>query len=829
MKKISSKNCFSFRWLLTSSMALVLTSCGGGGGDGSSGSLEEVLSSLTEGYSVPQSISTIPAENTSQVQASTSLSSKASRSLKRSSQVAASASTDYDAAGDLELKISEPALDQFSIIETIMGTLKQTNYWDSKVVNKGAYKTLVKWEEEDGFEYQYWTINSKMIVVDGKDINRVRFWIDGDEGIRGLIDIYSAPTGLNSNGEWRLDVSFEKSGPSGQPGTFSAAAGKQADGIVKLSINADMDGTSGVLYLDNGNGKGVVKYLDWSQCNSNDCMDSLPSITAKMAYNENHAIIQKDANAARCKDRNSFADIYMDYKIFNASGTDIDKVKTYSFPLKYNNQYYYYGGGNGRQQLWGEGAETLALSTELEHADHDNSSSFTIDSRVKGILTKKSGVEVDLTDNTSRAAGIGSDILQGSDWNSSKHFMLIYNSGAWKYCNDYQFDWSDQTCSSLQALGAGDAAAIGNTDAIYSAHNSNNIRVQVTDFDDRQWSNVIDGKANAAAFSAALDDTKIYRVSYEKMIFVQYDGTVDNRWETCDADYSVDPWSPTLSNCVALVWNTLAEDWGKFSRHFWTNGGTQYVALIDESTTADGNTGSGDLLKLVKKKDEVIKTAVIGSLTGRDYSGAANGKAYSFDASLQLTDNSDSSLVTNWTDQIFDDAGNEYQWEYNSNGDWDVMTYLAYGVNPPSGKSQGDVVVFDTPLFFDSIGAKNVAGDNVTLSNLVYDGWISGLPDVWSMLNENRNNDADAGLTPAQKAKIVNIPAGTSMVDSIGDTFKIKPRYGMRILDDIALGGCSTSIDDSVSLSDGITFRAHDVGADPGIADVTVMEGQFID
>lgn len=806
-------------------VSLLMSSCAKESSDSDLTTTSEVLSALTEGYSVPQSISAIPAENTAQASASSSMGitrSLRTLSAKSINRQASAATTDFDAAGDLELKISEPALDQFSIIETIMATLKQTNYWDAKVINKGAYKSLVKWEESEGFEYQYWTINSKMIVVNGKDVNRVRFWIEGDEQISGMMDIFSAPTGSNSYGEWRLDVTMTNEGVSG---SFAAASEKQADGTIKLSIDDNTKGASnGVLYLDNGSGKGIVQYPDWDSCQSQDCDPS--SITAKMSYNENHAIIQKDSNQARCKDRASFSDIYMDYKLYNAAGTDVNKVKSYSFPLKYNGQYYYYGGWNGRQQLWGEGAKDLALNTELDHADQDNSSSYTIDSRVKGILTKKSGTQVDLTDNTTISNGVGNDTLQGSDWSNSLHFMLLYSGGAWKYCDEFSFNWSEKTCSSEISLGSGNASAIANTDAIFTAHNSNNIRVQVTDFDDRKWSNVIDGKADAASFSSALDTSKIYRVSYEKMIYLKYDGTTDNRWETCTADFSSDPWNPTLSSCVAHDWNNLAESWGKFARHFWTNGGTQYLAQIDKST---GGGGSGNLLSLVKIKEEVVKAAVSGALTGRNYDGSTTGKTYTFDSTLQLTDDSDSSLVTSRTEKLFDDAGNEYQWEYSENGDWDVMTYLAYGANPPAGKSQGDLVVFDDALKFSSIAAKNVSGDSVTLTNLVFDGWLSGLPDVWRMLQENRQNDSESGLSPTQKAKIVNIPTGTSIVDSLGDTYKVKPRYGLRILNDIDSGSCTVSIDETVSLSDGITYKVQDVGSDPNIADVTVIEGVFID
>lgn len=808
---------------LTALLVQVVSCSGGASGVGGSG---EVFSSLTEGYAVPQSISAIPAESSN---ISPLIAALNSESLEKKLMKIVSDPSDYDKAGVLELKVDEPALDKFSIIESIMKVLKQTNYWESRVVNKGPYKALVRWDSDSGgYSYEMWTIDSKMIVLDGKDVNRVNFWIPPESGrsdnTRGKIDIFQAPTVSNQYGEWRLDVSMDEEGPNGEPGTFSAEAKPHSDGEVKISIKSDFD-ASGVLFLKNDSGKGFVHYYDWSNCQTENCLGT--PVDAKMAYNANHAVVQKDDGAAQCKDRTSYSDVYMEYMIFDSTGKDINKVKTYNFPLKYNSKYFYYSGWNGRQQLWGEGASDLPTGTVLNHGGYNNNSTYKIDSRVKGILTKKSGSELYLQGGSTDSLSTMSDVFEHHSWQDSKYFYLAHNGTEWRNC--INFDWGSKTCGGDPATWSSLAGLnIANVEEIFLAHGTQNTRVMVSAVDDSSWKNLVekasgaDDPSKAISFRNSLDTNKIYMVNMSKIKFIKY----ESGWKSCSADFKTNAWDPPLSSCVNFDWNEIAMSWGKISFNFWTRSGTQYLAQIDESTDAnDGHAGTGALLKLVKLKEEVIKEDIAGDLKKKDHLGNIEATYVFTGGQLKVKSNGD--VVTTWAGQFYDNDGNEYNWSYSDNGgDWDKMTYLSYQDNAPAGKARDDLVVFDEPLRFNSVSAKKVDGTSVDLKNLVYDGWLHGLTDIWDLLRENRNNNSDAGLSPEQKTRIINIPAA-DIVDSSGTTYKIKPRYGMRILDFVD-SGCSASIDNSISLSDGITYIPHGVGVRPVIEEVTVMEGKFV-
>ena len=64
--------------------------------------------------------------------------------------------------------IEERALEQFDIIEQVFSALAQTNYAKQENINKGPYKAMIAWtDEQDGKDVktlQTWTIESQMIV-----------------------------------------------------------------------------------------------------------------------------------------------------------------------------------------------------------------------------------------------------------------------------------------------------------------------------------------------------------------------------------------------------------------------------------------------------------------------------------------------------------------------------------------------------------------------------------------------------------------------------------------------------------------------------------------
>ena len=142
-------------------LTIALTGCGGGGGGGGDGDGDDTLSSLTKGYQIPTEISAIPERDGGAFRPVSELPS----------------SSDYVQAVPRRY-VEEQALEQFDILEQVLGALGQTHFADSENINAGPYKAMVAWEDEqDGRaikQLQPWVIDSLMIIDDeGRDVNRV--------------------------------------------------------------------------------------------------------------------------------------------------------------------------------------------------------------------------------------------------------------------------------------------------------------------------------------------------------------------------------------------------------------------------------------------------------------------------------------------------------------------------------------------------------------------------------------------------------------------------------------------------------------------------------
>jgi hypothetical protein len=103
-----------------------------------------------------------------------------------------------------------------------------------------------------------------------------------------------------------------------------------------------------------------------------------------------------------------------------------------------------------------------------------------------------------------------------------------------------------------------------------------------------------------------------------------------------------------------------------------------------------------------------------------------------------------------------------FNWEYNAEGGWGSVSFLKDLV--------GNYKLLDDPLRFESITARNNAGDEKTIA-LQYDGWMMGLPDMYQELAKN-----DWALSNKIAHKIINLPAGTRVTDAQSGTgYVLKP------------------------------------------------------
>ena len=229
---------------------LPLVGCGSGGSTtptSNTNSSGETISSLTSGYAVPTNVSAVPESTTS------------GASLRSFSRAVGALAATSDYAKAIPSKyIEEPVLDQFDIIEQVLGALSQTKYYESVNVNAGPYKAMIAWtDEKDGQEIKTlepWIVDSRMIVVNGADVNRVLCWIvEADKTIMAEFKVYSAATfdaagEVLSYGKWDLNVKFDDTGTN----FFVASAEPEGTGGTVIKINEFEDHGPGDVYTLKG-------------------------------------------------------------------------------------------------------------------------------------------------------------------------------------------------------------------------------------------------------------------------------------------------------------------------------------------------------------------------------------------------------------------------------------------------------------------------------------------------------------------------------------------------------------------------------------------------
>ncbi len=456
-------------------LSLGLTACGGGGGGGSSSGGGGGLQSA--GFEVPTEISAVPTNLSGTVGGVTKpgLKSKLS-ALKRA---ATDPTTDYSKAQTVKF-VNEHTLEQFDIIEQVLSALAQTNYADEANVNQGPYKAMVAFQDEkNGIEtksLEPWVVDSAMIEEDGKDVNRVRLWIEeGDGGVtrllKGEFKIYQSATqredgSYSDYGVWTLNVKFDDTASQ----FFAASAEIDANGRAVIKINENSsDGPGGgnhqmkaVMNRSETDGFGKVMFPDFESCTQPDCTPD--SVEAKYAYDTTHLAIQKAADAVQYKDRTSITEMTHRYGMFDsATGQDVMKTKSFGFPVEFTDteghrQFAYYGAWQGRHQLWaGNGA--VPAGTTVKRQDRNNqetAETYTVAEQFNGTFTKRTLVPGTLSD------------IQGiavETW-INKHYNLLHDGSTWQSCEGWiDFGQNPPFCTS------GSFATFADFDALVVSEN----------------------------------------------------------------------------------------------------------------------------------------------------------------------------------------------------------------------------------------------------------------------------------------------------------------------------------------------------------------------
>src|SRR3569832_1871859 len=176
--------------------AMGLTACGGGGSSSTAQNTNsdgEVLSALTTGFALPTKNSAKPTNNNNTTTKQTTHKQTKTHTKNNTKQP----TTTKKQKTNTRKYIEERSLEQFDIIEQVMDALQQTHYADQGNINAGPYKAMIAWEDQqngvDIKRLEPWIVESRMIVIDGKDVNRVMAWIEEpDESTPGATRLNKA-------------------------------------------------------------------------------------------------------------------------------------------------------------------------------------------------------------------------------------------------------------------------------------------------------------------------------------------------------------------------------------------------------------------------------------------------------------------------------------------------------------------------------------------------------------------------------------------------------------------------------------------------------------
>ncbi len=719
-----------------------------------------------------------------------------SRCKNNNSDISASGTQSTYDNDRLEMKVSIKAVDQFSIVETVLNAIRQTQFWDSRIINKGPYAAMVSFEDDRSKELERWVIKSKMIVENGTDTNKVLCWIaDPTELIKAVFRVTSAPTDSNPYGEWSMNVGFFDVSSGTQTGFFVAQSSVDSDGNVNVYLNSEMeqdDGMGGsftytqkgILVINNDTGKGIITYTDWG-------MGGPTLKTASYAYNANQVIVDEDGDGTGDSlfNRNSYSDIHMDYNIYDSSGSNIRYSKSFGMPLKYtggsSTEYYYYGGWQGRHQLWGpQGASALTEGTTLASGEYGDTSTYTIGKIYNGYLIEKTLIDTALND-------IKGEIIE--TWmNEGFRLKWVNGNSSWEKCNGSGNPW--------------DCTTTDNT--LYD------VSGLASDSDGHKWVYVWGDQASQeltpatsttfTGYTPADGDTVWVNIS--QPVFISYDGV---SWVQF-TNVTFDGWDPQVDTGTTQAYSFSSN--GSFYMH---SKGVNYILVV---------TDSGATQSLKKEEENVIQPGTeAAALNGVVFVADTQTYTFSYNAGTDEIVLNDSN-GNPYTDSIWymekqsgGVANVSYSWQYAKGADetWNIMTYLK--------DADSNWVFLDDPIFFASTTGQDVSGNNVTVNGLAYDGHLFGIPDVWRMLEEN-----NWVLSTDLKNKIINIPDG-DITGKDSTVYKIKAVFGVRLLETATPDGSSPTIDPTLTLTGLPTYdSSEDIGTMPVVDTITIIEGEFV-
>jgi len=852
---------------------------GGGGGSGTSSTTSSTGSSAVAGYSAPSEISAVPTSISVGQSVSPKWSAGLAAALK--SMAYSDSGTDYSQT-EVKNYIEEPALMQFSMIESVLTALNQTHYADAENIDAGAYKCMVAWsDEEDGNAkktLQPWVVRSDHVVESGEDVLRARAWIEEQDVGETLMTkaefkVYSPPT-QNEDGSyadygvWTMHVKFSDTEPVDDYFVATASVGDDGVPIVQLHsiLPETIDGTvhnldmRAIMHRSSTTGYGKVKYPKFELLFG---PDGDPNISdedlhkkAKYAYNTTYLAVKDGDNDVQYKDRTSVTEMTHRYGVFNNdTGQDVMKTKSFGFPIRYTESGVtkrgYYGAWQGRHQIWtqseggsvSEGTEVTREDTPPDQA----AETYTVSKEFKGTLVKRTLVDADIED----IKNIPVEIWINSDFN------MIYNSGEWKYCPKMNWDTNPPECDGTLKVFDDE---IGFASLIVGANdNRKNVNINRWDNDSQQNKTYVYEAAsaeneNVAGFYEATQDNGKSTVNTPRVklnpsdgdslfvwmggsIYVEYQGS--GVWKEKElVGFDTKNWTPEFSDTGDKDYTLPLNK----ELYISMQGANYIVKRTGESTYET----QFELQTAANPSNAT--TVVLANTIFKNQWNADGSSTYEF-----ITDSGNTNylmlLYKTIGDNDKDAQGNAnagvevgavvqsdiwglqayvngeattamYNWEYKgANDSWGSVTYLK--------NADGTYKLLDDPMRFNSITAKNKAEEDKTLA-LQYDGWMMGLPDMHEELKKNSWT-----MTEDISNKIINLAAGTEVTDSETSTvYVLKPLEVSQFLEVVSsdtAGVPDITQADSIDLSTAPEFVEHGMGDMPEVSTVKYTEGKLVE
>jgi hypothetical protein len=871
---------------------LFIVASGGGGGGTTTGTTTTADLST---YTMPTEISAVPVSatlNRSLVSADISggdVSSNLTRSLgsniRAMARAATDAGTDYSNA-ETRKYVEEHALEQFSILESVLNALSQTNYTDE--IDNGPYKAMVAFQDEENGtnkkSLEAWVCQADAMVDDnGHSYLRARAWIEeqdeeGIELIKAEFKIYAAPNKNDDGsyadyGQWDLNVKF---GDDAENDFFAASSTVDPAGVTLVKVHEKFEESgpaggvdlpvemAGILYRSGTSGYGKVQYPDWDAMFGPDAdpnLTAFPEVEAAYAYNSNYLAVKNGDAETVYKDRNDLVEMTHRYGVYNAdTGVDLMKSKSFGFPIYWTTngitKRAYYGAWQGRHQLWTQDGASVAEGTTVTREDFDPNSTpetFTVGKTFNGTLTKRVYVDASLDDIKDIAVEIWIDNNYNLLWDS--------NTETWNYCPQMNWGANPPECA-VDPIDFG--AEVGFASLVVGANDTKK-HVNINGYDqvaqaDKMFVYELAGEnnGNQAGFYEAewtegefgpvptvIEPRQLIDTNNVNQLWVYIGGQIYVEYTGDTSDGKTGWVEKELINFNQMTWTP---EFGPNDKPYTLPENRElYVNMQGSNYVVRKNTGEEPTCKLE------LQTAVNPNNVsyivpdGTVFSDPWNENNSTYELITDSTSDNYLMLVYKTIgDNDRDQNGNPNEgvtvggivsnvWgiETTYAGDseptafnWEYNVQGGWGSVSYLMNTDGSYKLLDDPVRFDSIVASNGAGESKTLS-LQYDGWMMGLPEMYWELEKN-----DWTMNDDIKNKIINLPAGTEVTDAAtGTAYLLKP---LEISQFLTISSATTGLPDvssgqAVDLSTVPDFVEHGMGDIPSGTELKYSEGVAVD